>query len=208
MRKTVTSTDGTNIAYSTAGSGPALVLVDGALCSRDFGPAKKFTAALRDGFTVYTYDRRGRGESGDTQPYDVQREVEDLAAVIDAAGGSAYVFGQSSGAALALRAADAGVPITKLAVYEAPFILDPSGPVGKDEAYESNLAKALADGRNGDAVKLFMALVGAPGIMVKIMRFTPAWSKLTAVAPTLPYDHALLADHAAASRFRRIGTRT
>lgn len=192
---TVTSKDGTSIAYSAAGTGPALIVVDGACCYRDFGPANQLVEHLRESFTVYTYDRRGRGESTDTKPYDLQREVEDIAALLDAAGGSARVFGQSSGGALALEAANAGLPIDKLAVYEVPFIVDPSGPVGKDDEYESNLSSALDDDRRGDAVKLFMSLVEAPGFMVQIMRLTPAWSKLKQVAHTLPYDHALLAAH-------------
>lgn len=191
---TVTSSDGTRIAYSKTGSGPALVLVDGALCYREFGPAKKFAEELASSFTVYTYDRRGRGESGNTEPYDVQREVEDLAAVIKETGETPHVFGQSSGGAVVLAAAQAGVPMRKLAVYEVPFIVDPSGPVGKDEAYHAKLTEALAQGRNGDAVKLFMRLVGMPGPMVALFPIMPGWSKLKAVAPTLPHDHALLAD--------------
>jgi pimeloyl-ACP methyl ester carboxylesterase len=192
---TVTSSDGTTIAYSKTGSGPALILVDGAMCYRDFGPAKKFTEALADSFTVYTYDRRGRGESSNTEPFDVQREVEDLAAVVKEAGGSPYVFGHSSGAALALEAANAGEPISKLAVYEAPFIVDPSGPVGKDEQYWPAITGAIAEGRNGDAVKHFMRLVGVPGLMVTLFPVMPAWKKLKAIAPTLPYDQAVLASN-------------
>lgn len=188
---TVTSADGTVIGYDKTGTGPALILVDGALCYRTFGPAKKFTEALKDHFTVYTYDRRGRGESTDTQPYSTEREIEDLAAVVKEAGGSAYVFGQSSGAALALDAANAGVPITKLAVYEAPFALSPDARPEPADYYPS-LTGALAEGRRGDAVKLFMKYVGMPGPMIAVMKFTPPWSKLKAVAHTLPYDRALL----------------
>lgn len=191
---TVTSNDGTTIAYSKIGNGPALVLVDGALCYRAFGPGKKYAEALQDSFTVYTYDRRGRGESGDTAPFSVEREVEDLAAVIKAAGGSACVFGVSSGAALALEAANRGVGITKLAVYEAPFIVDETGPDVNDGEYHAGLAQALEEDQRGDAVKLFMKLVGAPRLMITMMRLMPGWAKLKAVAPTLPYDHAVLDD--------------
>jgi len=188
---TITSADGTVIGYDKTGTGPALILVDGALCYRAFGPAKQFAEALQDRFTVYTYDRRGRGESTDTQPYSTDREIEDLAALVEEAGGSAYVFGQSSGAALALEAANRGVPITKLALYEAPFALSPDArPEPAD--YYPNLSKALADGRRGDAVKLFMKYVGVPGPMIAIMRLTPPWSKLKDVAHTLPYDRAFL----------------
>ncbi len=123
----VTSKDGTSIGYSVVGSGPALLLVDGAMCWRASGPAGPLAEQLKDRFTVYTYDRRGRGESGNTQPYAVEREVEDLQAVIGAAGGSAYVYGISSGAALSLEAANAGSGITKMVLYEAPFIVDHGG---------------------------------------------------------------------------------
>ena len=115
----VISRDGTPIAVDILGSGPALILVDGAMCSRGFGPMPALAKELQSTFTVHTYDRRGRGESGDTGNYTPDREVEDLAAVIEAAGGTAYVYGTSSGGALSLRAAAAGLPITKLAVFEA-----------------------------------------------------------------------------------------
>src|SRR5262249_32465298 len=122
--KTVTSEDGTTIAYDQTGNGPPLVLVDGALNSRAFGLNRPLAAILADRFTVITYDRRGRGDSGDTQPYAAQREIEDLAAVIDATGGPAHVYGISSGAGLALETACA-VPahVAKLALYEAPFVV-------------------------------------------------------------------------------------
>ncbi len=188
---TVTSADGTVIGYDKAGTGPALILVDGALCYRAFGPAKQFAEAMQDQFTVYTYDRRGRGESTDTRPHSVKREVEDLAALVEEAGGAAYVFGQSSGAALALEAANSGVPITRLAVYEAPFALSADARA-EPAGYYPNLIKAIADGRRGDAVKLFMKLVGVPGFVVTMMRFSPPWSKLKAVAHTLPYDRAIM----------------
>src|SRR5437879_4691813 len=118
---TVTSRDGTRIAYDKRGSGPALILVDGAFCYRAFGPMPKLAELLSDRFTVYNYDRRGRGDSSDTKPYAVAREVEDLAALFEAAGGSAFLYGISSGAALALRAAGNGLAVRKLAVYEPPF---------------------------------------------------------------------------------------
>jgi pimeloyl-ACP methyl ester carboxylesterase len=195
---TVTSADGTTIAYEATGTGPAVVLVDGALCHRDFGPAAPLAKRLADRFAVTSYDRRGRGDSSDTAPYDVEREVEDLAAVIDAVGGSAFVYGISSGAALALQAAHRGVPMRKLAVYEAPFLVDDSGPEDPDD-YLPNLTRALAEDRRGDAVSMFMRLVGAPAFAIGFMKVTPAWRKCKAVAHTLPYDHALLA-HARSRR--------
>ncbi|TWD79157.1 pimeloyl-ACP methyl ester carboxylesterase [Kribbella amoyensis] len=187
MEKT-TSKDGTTIAYDRAGSGPAVVLVDGALCSRAQGPMPELAAELKSRFTVYNYDRRGRGDSGDTAEYSVEREIEDLAAVIEAAGGSAYVYGTSSGAALSLRAASAGVPIAKLAVFEAPFVVDASRRQ-IPPTWVADLRALVAEDRRGDAVKYFMTKgVGLPGIVVALMQLMPAWKPMKAVAHTLPYD--------------------
>ncbi|GCE28566.1 alpha/beta hydrolase [Dictyobacter alpinus] len=184
---TVTSKDGTVIAYTQVGRGPALILVDGALCYRQFGPSQDMAAQLASHFTVITYDRRGRGESGDTQPYAVEREVEDLAALVDVAGGTAYVFGQSSGAGLAIAAANQLPGITKLALYEAPFVVDDTGkPI--TPAFLASLKEAVAQNQRSKAVKMFMKLVGAPSFMLTIMPLFPMWSKLTSVAHTLPYD--------------------
>jgi pimeloyl-ACP methyl ester carboxylesterase len=127
MNKTV-SRDGTPIAFDRSGKGPALILVDGALCYRASGPSRPMAAVLAEHFTVITYDRRGRGDSGDTAPYAVEREVDDLDALIKETGEAAFVFGVSSGAALALEAANRGLAIKKLALYEAPFIVDDSRP--------------------------------------------------------------------------------
>jgi pimeloyl-ACP methyl ester carboxylesterase len=184
---TVFSNDGTPIAFDRSGSGPALILVDGALCYRASGPMKPLAALLSQHFTVFTYDRRGRGDSGDRPPYSVEREVEDIDALINEAGGTAFVYGISSGAALALEAARRGLPITKLALYEAPFIVDDSHPPIADD-FLPRLNALVAEGRRGDAVRLFLKLVGLPAIVITLMRFLPAWSKLTAVAHTLPYD--------------------
>jgi pimeloyl-ACP methyl ester carboxylesterase len=149
-----TSKDGTAIAFEKSGNGPAVILVDGALCYRRLGPMGPISREFASGFTVFTYDRRGRGESGDRAPYSVEREVDDIEALIEAAGGSAFVYGASSGAALALAAAD----------------------------------------RRADAVKLFMKAVGLPRIVVAMMPLMPDWSKLKAVAHTLPYDVAIMGD--------------
>src|SRR5437899_7216479 len=123
---TTRSKDGTRIAFEQSGTGPALILVDGALCYRASGPSRPLAAVLAEHFTVFTYDRRGRGESGDTAPYAVAREVEDIDALITAAGGSAFLYGASSGAALALEAAASGLAIRKLALWEPPYILEGS----------------------------------------------------------------------------------
>jgi len=193
---TVTSSDGTAIGYESTGSGPALLLVDGAFCYRGFGPMPGLAAQLAADFTVYTYDRRGRGESGDTAPYAAEREIDDIEAVIDAAGGRVLLFGTSSGAVLALRAA-AALPgkVERVAVYEPPMVVDDSRKNPPPADYLQTIDGMIAAGRNGDAVAFFMTkMVGAPAIMPVIMRLMPPWKKLKAVAPTLRYDFAVLGD--------------
>ena len=188
----VRSNDGTAIAFERTGRGPALILVDGAFCSRAFGPSPKIAPLLSPHFTVYAYDRRGRGQSGDTPPYAPAREVEDLAALVRHAGGSASLLGFSSGGALALEAVASGVPIDKVIAYEPPYV-DESGQ-GRGDAYEGDLKGLLAGGNRGGAVKYFMKdMVGAPAPMVVMMRLMPwIWRKLETVAHTLPYDAAVM----------------
>lgn len=189
------SADGTRIAYEVSGSGPAVVLVDGALCQRSMGPSRPMAEQLASRFTVHVYDRRGRGESGAGEtPYHPDREVEDLAAVIEAAGGRAHVFGSSSGAVLALRAAQSGVPVDRLALYEAPYIVDDTH-APNDPELPSRMQTLVDEGRRGDAVALFMKTVGAPTVMVRVMRLLPVWRKLTSVAHTLPYDLQIVIGH-------------
>jgi pimeloyl-ACP methyl ester carboxylesterase len=187
----LTSADGTAIAYEHTGSGPALVLVDGALCYRAAGPMRPLAALLRDNFTVYTYDRRGRGESSDRTPYAVAREFEDLRAVIARAGGQAYVYATSSGAALALATAAAGPGITRLALYEPPFLAEVEDG-GQMQEYARRLDELLDAGRRGDAVALFMTNVGIPAPVIAGMRAQPGWATLEAIAPTLAYDAKVL----------------
>jgi len=190
-----TSADGTRIAYEVTGSGPALVLVDGALCQRSMGPARPLAARLSPSFTVYAYDRRGRGESGQGETsYDAEREVEDLAAVIAVAGGHAHVFAASSGVALTLAAAARGVPIDRIVAYEAPFIVDDTR-APNDPELPARLRALVDAGDRGGAVTLFLRTVGAPAPMVAVMRVLPVWKKLTAVAHTLPYDLSLVIAH-------------
>lgn len=188
----VTSKDGTVIAYEKTGQGPELILVDGALTYRSFGPMPELAKLLASNFTVTTYDRRGRGESGDSKPYALEREVEDLNALIDAAGGSAYVYGISSGACLALKSAIwLGRKVSKLAIYEAPY----DSAKGASQAwkdYRTQLAKLLSEDRRGDAVVLFMQFVGTPDAQIEGMRHAPVWPMFEAVAPTLVYDAAAM----------------
>jgi pimeloyl-ACP methyl ester carboxylesterase len=186
----VISRDGTAIAYERSGQGPALILVDGALCSRAFGPMPKLAALLARHFTVYIYDRRGRGESGDTLPYAKEREIEDLAALIREAGGAASLVGLSSGGVLALEAAAGGLPIQKVVAYEPPFV--EGRRHGAD--HESELKKRVAAGDRGGAVRYFMRdMVGVPAPFVVMMQVMPwVWRKLKAVAHTLPYDAAVM----------------
>lgn len=188
----VVSSDGTIIAFDRSGEGPPIILVDGELCYRASGPNGPLAELLAPHFTVFTYDRRGRGDSGDTPPYAVDREVEDLEALINEAGGSAYVYGISSGAALALEAANRGLAIKKLALYEAPFVVDDSRPPVPED-YLPQVDKLIAADRRGDAVKLFMRKgVRVPAVFVTMMQFMPAWSKLKGVAHTLPYDAEIM----------------
>ncbi len=185
---TVTSKDGTKIAYDKKGQGPALILVDGALCYRGFGPMPGLAELLAPNFTVYTYDRRGRGQSSNGKAYSIEREVEDIDALIQAAGGSAYLYGISSGACLALETAlRLGPKVAKLAMYEPPYNTE-KGAEQQWKEYRTQLDKALSEGRRGDAVVLFMKLVGTPDEAVSGMRSSPMWPMFEAVAPTLAHD--------------------
>src|SRR4051794_10672114 len=193
--KKVISKDGTAITYDKAGSGPLMILVDGALCSRAFGPMPKLAKLLSPDFTVITYDRRGRNESTDTQPYAPEREIEDIEALINDNGGSAFVVGFSSGAGLALAAAAHGLNILKLALYEPPFMVDDEGHHPPADSLQQ-LQNMIAGNRRGDAVKFFMKdMIGLSGIFTFIMKLTPVWSKLKGVAHTLPYDVAIMGDY-------------
>ncbi|MBB5873528.1 pimeloyl-ACP methyl ester carboxylesterase [Allocatelliglobosispora scoriae] len=189
----LTSADGTVIAYESAGQGPAVVLVDGAMCFRHSGPMSPLADLLAKDFTVHTYDRRGRGESGDTLPYAVEREIEDLRALVAAAGGAAHVFAISSGVALTIAAASAGVRFTSLALYEPPFLTE-SGGGAQAKEYSVGLRELLDAGRRGDAAALFMTHVGVPAGVVDGMRAQPFWAGFEAIAPTLAYDDAVMGD--------------
>ena len=188
----VTSKDGTSIACERQGAGPAVILVGGAFVDRSENAP--LAAELAGRFATYNYDRRGRGDSGDTPPYAVAREIEDIEALIAEAGGSAHLYGISSGGALVLEAAAAGVAVNRLAVYEVPYDLAEDGPQRHRE-YVARLEGFLAEGRRGDAAELFMRLAGASDEMVAGARSSPMWPGLEAIAPTLRYDAACMGDN-------------
>jgi pimeloyl-ACP methyl ester carboxylesterase len=193
MQKNVTSKDGTIIAYEQTGTGPVVILVAAALADR--GGTTRLAKHLAEHFTVINYDRRGRGKSTDTRPYAVQREVEDIEALIDAHGGPAFVFGSSSGSALALEAASKlGSKVKKLFMYEPPFIVDNSRPPIPSD-FSTQVSELVSAGRRDDAVKLFFAKgIGIPNFAVTLMRLLmPGWSKMAGRAHTIPYDLAVLA---------------
>jgi pimeloyl-ACP methyl ester carboxylesterase len=189
----VTSKDGTQVGYSVAGSGPAIILVDGAMCWREMGPATPLAAELKDRFTVYTYDRRGRGESGNTKPYATAREVEDLVALVGVAGGSVALYAISSGVILALEAANAVPGITGMVLYEAPIFTDGTRrPVPSD--YVQHMDQLVATGDNAGAVKYFMDKgIGVPWYVLLMMQVFGIFRKMAPVGPTLPYDTAFVA---------------
>ena len=188
----VHSRDGTTIAFDRLGDGPPAILVSGG--SVDRMANAPLAELLAEHFTVFNYDRRGRGDSGDTAPYTVEREVEDLDAVIDAAGGSASVYGTSSGGALALEAAASGLAVTKLALWEVPFSLDESRRPPADTA--RTYTELVAAGRRGDAVEYFMSkVVGLPPEFVAEARNAPWWAAQEALAHTLAYDATIMGDY-------------
>jgi pimeloyl-ACP methyl ester carboxylesterase len=192
----VISKDGTVIAFDRSGKGPAAVmLVDGAFQYRAIDPlTAQLAALLAQHFTVFHYDRRGRGDSLDTHPYAVEREIEDLEALVNEAGGSAFEFGISSGGVLALDAAARGLALTKLVLYELPFNSGDEHARQAAEHYTRQLKALLGEGRRGDAAALAMTTWGAEASAVAGMRQTPIWSLFESVAPTLAYDDAIMGD--------------
>jgi pimeloyl-ACP methyl ester carboxylesterase len=189
---TTTSADGTAIAYDRSGGGAPVIMTVGAFNTRS--TTEPLAQALAPRFTVLNYDRRGRGDSGDNAPYAVDREIEDLAALISAAGGSASVFGYSSGATLALKAAANGLPVTKLVLYEPPFNTDDSYPA-LPAGFATQLAELVSTGRRGDAVELYQTkAVGIPEEVVAQMRHAPFRPGMEALAHTLAYDAAIIGD--------------
>lgn len=191
--KRVTSADGTSIAYEQSGDGPPLIVTGGAL--QDRRSALPLAEQLAPHFRVVRYDRRGRGDSGDTWPYDVAREVEDLQALVRKIGGAPSVFGMSSGGVLALRAAAAGVPASRLALYEPPFVPDETAARRQAQRTAVSLKTLLAEGRRADAVTEFLTTVGGvPPQAVARIRDSPVFFALEGLAATLAYDLDVLGD--------------
>lgn len=202
----IESKDGTVIAFDQIGEGRPIILVAGASCDRAIDTP--IADALARSFTVLNYDRRGRGDSGDTPPYSVAREVDDIRALLEAAGGSATVLGLSSGAVLAAEAAASGLPIDGLIMWEPPFSIDPDGPRRATE-YSDRLTELLAADRRDDALVHFMRQVGVPDEMIAAIRQTPYWQVGLNLAHTLAYDAAIMGDSTIpAGRFGRIGAST
>jgi len=187
----LTSRDGTRIVYDVYGSGgPALIMVEGAFCGRHFGPTNKLAEQLGADLTVYHYDRRSRGDSDHSTDYDMAREIEDIAALIEVGGGEAALCGFSSGAALALEATAAGLPVSRLAIYEPPYMVGPKArAVPRD--FEREMQQLIADGKHGEAVRYFMVkLIGMPALFWPMIRMTKMYKTLVQQAPSLPFDMA------------------
>ena len=192
--KTTTSTDGTTLAYDVYGTGPALIYVTGASCFRSFRPIVSDSKAFAKEFTVYTFDRRGRGDSGNTLPWSVDREVDDINALIDAAGGTAYVYGHSSGAVLALEAAlRLGDKVRKVVLHDASYVHDQTEKVAYGQL-GLQIHQLLKDGKHGAAMKRFLLGIGMPKAFVFLLPLFPGWKTMVALAPTLAYDIALTSD--------------
>lgn len=192
MTKFVISKDGTKLAYSVIGNGLALVLVDGAFCHRKFGANENLPYFLLKGFKVFTYDRRGRNESENTSPYTVEKEVEDLQAIVEIAGGHVFAYGISSGAALVLEAARRGVKFRRILLFEAPFVTDNSRKPIPNE-FQETLEQLISDKKMGEAVSYFLKEgVGLNNFIIWIMKLMPAWKAMKANSATLHYDAKII----------------
>ena len=192
--RTTTSRDGTIIAYTKRGSGPPLIIVDGAFCYRENGPATELALLLAQQFTVFTYDRRGRGRSGDSAPYAIAHEIDDLRAVSEQTGGAPYILGVSSGAALSLQAVASGVDVKKVALYEPPYLSDSNGP-RSFENVKTHLQSLVSAGDRAGAVRFFMTdIYGAPRAFAWAMPLLmpSAWKRNKLVVHTTPYDLTIL----------------
>jgi alpha-beta hydrolase superfamily lysophospholipase len=190
--RTVRSADGTAIAYETLGSGPPLIAVCGATCDRAL--MRPTAQALGEHFTTVDYDRRGRGDSGDTPPHAVEREVEDVATLIDAVGGRAHLYGHSSGAGLVLHAVAAGLAVDRFVLHDPPYSPDDESARAEARSFAATLRGMLARDRRAEAIEFWFRGTGMPDEVVDGMRGTPRWQELVALAPTLAYDSAVMGD--------------
>lgn len=190
--ETVTSTDGTSIAYETFGQGSPLIAVCGATCDRAL--MRSTAQALGDHFATVNYDRRGRGDSGDTLPYALDREIEDIAALIEEARGSAHLYGHSSGAGLVLHAVAAGLPVKKFVLHDPPYSPDDESSKADARQFAEGIRSLLAEDKRAEAIDTFYRGTGMPDEMIEGMRETSMWSGLIALAPTLAYDSAVMGD--------------
>jgi pimeloyl-ACP methyl ester carboxylesterase len=193
--KTVTSKDGSRIAYDRLGSGPKVILVGGALSYRKFNKMEELARLLAERCTVINYDRRARGDSTEVKPFAVEREIEDIQALIEAEGGSASLWGWSSGGALALRAAGSGIGVQRVSVYEVPFMVDPAAKRPTPDYGERLDELVAADDRSGSVKHFMRNAIGIPAPFVALMPLMPMWKGLKSTAHTLPYDWAALGKH-------------
>jgi pimeloyl-ACP methyl ester carboxylesterase len=206
--KTTQSKDGTTLAYDVNGNGPALIYITGASCFRSFKPIVQDAKVFATEFTVYNYDRRGRGDSGNTLPYSIEREIEDIEAMIDAAGGTAYLYGHSSGAVLALEAAlRLGSKVQKIVMFDAPYVHDEKEKAEYKQLSQTIL-KLLDNGKNAQAMSTFLKGIGMPKVFVLLLPLFPGWRTMKALAPTLAYDIALTQDMPPVERATRVSVPT
>ncbi|MFC0469140.1 alpha/beta fold hydrolase [Halalkalibacter kiskunsagensis] len=206
--KTTQSKDGTTLAYDVYGNGPALIYITGASCHRSFKPIVQDAKIFATEFTVYNYDRRGRGNSENTLPYTMEREIEDIEAMIDSAGGTAYLYGHSSGAVLALEAAlQLGSKVQKVIMYDAPYVRDEEKKVEYNQLSQK-INKLLDKGKNAEAMSTFLKGIGMPKVFVLLLPLLPGWRTMKALAPTLAYDIALTQDMPPVERATRVSVPT
>ncbi|MEO7911040.1 MAG: alpha/beta hydrolase [Roseiflexaceae bacterium] len=206
--KTTTSKDGTTLAYDVYGNGPALIYITGASCFRSFMPVVQDAKAFAQEFTVYNYDRRGRGDSSNTLPWSVEGEVEDIEALIDMAGGKASLYGHSSGAVLALEAAlRLGDKVQKIVIYDASYVHDQTEKLEYDQLSQK-IHQLLRNGKNAEAMKGFLKGIGMPKAFVFLLPLFPGWKTMKALAPTLAYDIALTSDVPPVKRVMKVAVPT
>ncbi|GAA0440272.1 MAG: alpha/beta fold hydrolase [Bacillota bacterium] len=206
--KTTRSKDGTMLAYDTYGKGPALIFITGATCFRSFAPVLHDAKVFAEEFTVYNYDRRGRGNSGNTMPYAMERELEDIEAMIDVAGGRANIYGHSSGAILALEATiRLGQKVKKLVMYDPAYSNDEANQE-EFKALSQGLYRLLDSGKHDQAIRIFLEGIGTPKEVIMGMQQSPQWETMVALAPTLAYDTTLALDLPPVTRAARLTTPT